>query len=159
MVLLLQMQTARTTHFQRMQVNVATEGTTDATAKVPNSDLHTNRQPVPKRDVGRDRGATPPYDRFRAKRKQPTNIVMALIQMCIATVSIGMVSAPTPTTKGKRRPRVKGLVGNKEMDFLVDSGASVSVCSEKMLQACGQNWKLRRIPLPPTLRLTGVTGH
>jgi len=79
--------------------------------------------------------------------------------MCIATVSIGMVSAPTPTTKGKRRPRVKGLVGNKEMDFLVDSGASVSVCSEKMLQACWQNWKFRRIPLPPTLRLSGVTGH
>ena len=66
---------------------------------------------------------------------------------------------PPDKVVGRKRPRLKGKVGGKEVDFLVDSGASTSVCSEKMLQTCWSNWTFRKLPLPTSIRLSGVTGH
>ena len=79
--------------------------------------------------------------------------------MCIACVTIGEVSTPDNDRRGKKRPKIMGKIGNRTTEFLVDTGASVSVCSEKMFKTCWNSWNFNRLPLPPTLRLSGVTGH
>ena len=82
-----------------------------------------------------------------------------MLQMCIACITIGEIETPDLDNKGRRRPKLKGKIGDKQVEFLVDSGASVSVCSDIMLKSCWNHWNIRRLPLPQSLRLSGVTGH
>ena len=82
-----------------------------------------------------------------------------MINMCIACVTIGEISTPDFDKKRKKRPKLMGRIANQETEFLIDTGASVSVCSEKMFSTCWNNWKAKRLPLPQALRLSGVTGH
>ena len=89
----------------------------------------------------------------------PRNAIVAMIRMCLASITIGEISTPDFTKKGKKRPKVRGKIANRETEFLIDTGASVSVCSEKMFLACWKNWEVKRLPLPQALRLSGVTGH
>ena len=79
--------------------------------------------------------------------------------MCIASIAIGEISTPTQDKKKRKRPKIKGKLVNKDIEFLIDTGALVSVCSEKLFSASWNNWNARRLPLPPALRLSGVTGH
>jgi ribonuclease HI len=63
------------------------------------------------------------------------------------------------TDDPKKRPRVDGDIEGTAATFLIDSGASVSVMGENFLHKIAKHWDIRRLPLPPTLRVSGVTGH
>ena len=82
-----------------------------------------------------------------------------MIQMCIASIAIGEISTPDNNKKKRKRPKIRGKLAEKDIEFLIDTGASVSVCSEKLFTASWNNWNATRLPLPPALRLSGVTGH
>jgi hypothetical protein len=42
---------------------------------------------------------------------------------------------------------------------LVDSGASVSVISKKAFKSVWKHWKLKRLPLPASVTVSGVNGQ
>jgi hypothetical protein len=56
----------------------------------------------------------------------------------------------------KRRPRVQTQVNGTPIEALVDSGASVSVMSEKAFKTMWEHWKMQRLPLPAALTVSGV---
>lgn len=84
-----------------------------------------------------------------------------LLKYCLAVITLGSICAvdDTVTHTDRKRPRVRGKIGNNEAEFLVDSGASVSVVSETMFNSLWSHWTIRRLPIPRTLRISGVTGH
>ena len=79
-----------------------------------------------------------------------------MIQFCIAAVTLKLDSINTALLK---RPKAKGRIAGSEVDFLLDTGASVSVISEELFNAQWGHWSVRRLPLPKHIRITGVTGH
>jgi hypothetical protein len=42
---------------------------------------------------------------------------------------------------------------------LVDSGASVSVMSEKVFETLWEHWNMQRLPIPAALTVSGVNGE
>ena len=58
-----------------------------------------------------------------------------------------------------KRPEVEADVNGQKLKCLVDTGASISVISEKYFNSLWQNWTLHRLPMPSSLRVTGITGH
>lgn len=57
------------------------------------------------------------------------------------------------------RPKIKVKINETEVEALMDSGASISVISEKTLFRLWRHWDLFRLPMPAHLRVTGITGH
>ena len=57
-----------------------------------------------------------------------------------------------------RRPTVTGKINNQDVKFLVDTGASISVINEKMFHTIWAHWQYFRLPMPTSLRITGITG-
>ena len=91
-------------------------------------------------------------------------MVAGIISFCCAVLSLAAVQQANAetTTLGdptRRRPKVTGSIQGRNAEFLIDSGAAVSVVSEAIFDSVWQNWSIPRLPLPPTLRITGVTGH
>ena len=78
--------------------------------------------------------------------------------MCVAMISM---SPEKPTTKGRiyPRPTAKCKVAQTEMTALIDSGASLSVISDKAYRRLWNNWNFTKLPMPNNLRVTGITGH
>jgi hypothetical protein len=56
----------------------------------------------------------------------------------------------------KRRPRVQTQVNSTPIEALVDSGASVSVMSEKAFKTVWEHWKMQRLPIPAALTVSKV---
>jgi hypothetical protein len=88
--------------------------------------------------------------------------------MCTAAwinVKVSPVIAATSTSekcKGnrKRRPRVQTQVNGTQMEALVvDSGASVSVMSERAFKTVWEHWNMQRLPIPAALNISGVNGE
>jgi hypothetical protein len=87
--------------------------------------------------------------------------------MCTAArinVKVSPVIAATSTSekcKGdqKRRPRVQTQVNGTQMEALVDSGASVSVMSERAFKTVWKHWNMQRLPIPAALGVLGVNGE
>jgi hypothetical protein len=92
---------------------------------------------------------------FGARRKS-TNMIIGMIQYCIASVCL---VSPTSDLGDRRRPKIAGKINGKETQLLLDSGASISLISEDLYDSLWANWKLQKLPLPASLRVTGVTGH
>jgi hypothetical protein len=59
----------------------------------------------------------------------------------------------------KRRPRVQMQVNGTQMETLVDSGASVSVMSERAFKTVWKHWNTQRLPIPAALNVSGVNGE
>jgi hypothetical protein len=95
-----------------------------------------------------------------------TNAIIGLL-MCTAAlinVKVSPVIAATSMSdkcKGdrKRRPRVQTQVIGTPMEALVDSGASVSVMSERAFKTVWEHWKMQRLPIPAPLNVSGVNGE
>jgi hypothetical protein len=82
--------------------------------------------------------------------------------MCLAVVTLNINLAAATTTHNndkKRRPRIKGAMGGKEVEFLIDSGASCTVMSDTLFTSQWKHWQVTRLPLPQHVRITGVTGN
>jgi hypothetical protein len=90
------------------------------------------------------------------KYRKSSNTAVGLINYCIAMVS--MTVAAVGFSDNSKRPRVKGTINGAAVQFLVDSGASVSVVSERMFDGIWGAAELRRLPLPRHLLVAGVTG-
>jgi hypothetical protein len=90
-------------------------------------------------------------------------MVMGLIQMCLAvtTLRINLATCTNISTASdkKKRPRVKGKIGSKDVEFLIDSGAGCTVISDTLFQSQWGHWNIRTLPMPPNIRITGVTGN
>jgi hypothetical protein len=71
---------------------------------------------------------------------------------------VSMTVAAVGFSDDSKRPRVKGTINGTAVQFLVDSGASVSVVSERTFDGIWGAAELRRLPLPRHLRVAGVTG-
>ena len=95
------------------------------------------------------------------KKEYGKNTIISLIQHFFAVCSLApeaIVSACTKD-KGTTRPTIMGSVHGSPVKFLVDSGASISACTEECLLSIAENTQLRRLPVSPSLKLSGVTGH
>jgi hypothetical protein len=57
-----------------------------------------------------------------------------------------------------KRSKVKGTINGAAVQFLVDSGASISVVSERTFDRIWGAAEIQRLPLPRHLRVAGVTG-
>jgi hypothetical protein len=106
--------------------------------------------------------------------------------MCTATwINVKVwpvVAAASKSDKGKgdqkRRPRVQTTVNgmcrcataqraqcaderiiSMPIEALVDSGASVSVMSEKAFKTVGEHWNMQCLPLSAALTISGVNGE
>jgi hypothetical protein len=90
------------------------------------------------------------------KDRKSRNTTVGLINYCLAMVS--MTVAPVGFSDDSKRPRVKGTINGTAVQFLIDSGASISVVSERTFDGIWGAAGLRRLPVPRRLRLTGVTG-
>jgi hypothetical protein len=71
---------------------------------------------------------------------------------------VSMTIAAVGFSDDSKRPRVKGTINGTAVQFLVDSGASISVVSERTFDGIWEAAELRRLPLPRHLRVAGVTG-
>jgi hypothetical protein len=91
------------------------------------------------------------------KYRKSTNDTVGLINYCLAMVS--MTVAAVGFSNDSKRPRVKCTINGTAVQFLVDSGASVSVVSERTFDGIWGAAELRRLPLPRHLRVAGVTGQ
>jgi hypothetical protein len=95
-----------------------------------------------------------------------TNVIIGLV-MCTAAlinVKVSPVIAATSMSdkcKGdlKRRRRVQTQVNGTPMEALVNSGASVSVMSERAFKTVWKHWKMQRLPIPASLYVSGVNGE
>jgi hypothetical protein len=84
--------------------------------------------------------------------------------MCTAAwINVKMspvIAAVSTSDKGKgdqkRRPRVQTQVNGTPIEALVDSGALVSVMSEKAFKTVWEHWKMQRLPLPAAVSVSGV---
>jgi hypothetical protein len=54
---------------------------------------------------------------------------------------------------------VQTQVNGTPIEALVDTGASVSVMSEKAFKTVWQHWKMQRLPIPAALTVLGVNGE
>jgi hypothetical protein len=90
------------------------------------------------------------------KYRKSSNNTVGLINYCLAMVS--MTIAAAGFSDDSKRPRVKGTINGTAVQFLVDSGASISVVSERTFDGIWGAAELRRLPLPRHLRVAGVTG-
>ena len=90
-----------------------------------------------------------------------SNSIINLIQHFFAICSLAPEAVVSSCTKGMRvtRPTITGSVHGSPVQFLVDSGASISACTEECLHSIADNARLRRLPVSPSLKLSGVTGH
>jgi hypothetical protein len=87
--------------------------------------------------------------------------------MCTAAwinVKVSPVIAATSMSekcKGdrKRRPRVQTQVNGTPIEALVDSGALVSVMSEKAFKTVWEHWNMQRLPIPAALTVSEVNGE
>ena len=84
-----------------------------------------------------------------------------MLQFCVASITLPIASMEDDDEKKKcsDRPKVKAMVNGTEVECLMDSGASISVMSEKTLKTVWNQWKFFRLPMPNHLRVTGITGH
>lgn len=78
--------------------------------------------------------------------------------MCAAMITM-MPDKLLGKTKIYPRPVVKCKIEGQEITGLVDSGASLSVISEKVYRSLWKNWTFTQLPMPNHLRVTGITGH
>jgi hypothetical protein len=85
-----------------------------------------------------------------------SNTTVGLINYCLAMVSLTV--AAVGFSDDSKRPKVKGTNNGAAVQFLVNSGASVSVVSERTFDGILGAAELRRLPLPRHLRVAGVTG-
>jgi hypothetical protein len=90
------------------------------------------------------------------KDRKSTKTTVGFINYCLAMVS--MTIAAVGFSDDSKRPRVKGTINGTAVQFLVDSGASISVVSERTFEGIWGAAELRRLPLPRHLRVAGVTG-
>jgi hypothetical protein len=95
-----------------------------------------------------------------------TNAIIGLLMCTVAwiNVKVSPVVAATSTLdkcKGdrKRRRRVQTTVNGTPIEAMVDSGASVSVMSEKAFKTVWKHWKMQRLPHPAALTVSGVNGE
>jgi hypothetical protein len=94
------------------------------------------------------------------------NAIIGLL-MCTAAwinVKVSPVIAATSMSekcKGdwKRRQQVQTKVNGTPIEALVDSGALVSVMSEKAFKTVWEHWKMQRLPIPASLIVSGVNGE
>jgi hypothetical protein len=90
-----------------------------------------------------------------------TNAIIGLL-MCTAAwinVKVSPVIAATSMLekcKGdqKRRPRVQTQVNGTSIEALIDSGASVSVMSERAFKTVWEHWNMQRLPIPAALNVS-----
>jgi hypothetical protein len=59
----------------------------------------------------------------------------------------------------KRRGRVQTQVNGTPIEALVDSGALVSVMSERAFKAVWEHWNMQQLPIPAALNVSGVNGE
>jgi hypothetical protein len=90
------------------------------------------------------------------KDRKSSNTTVGLINYCLAMVS--MTIAAVGFSDNSKRPRVKGTINGTAVQFLVNSGASISVVSARTFDGIWGAAELRRLPLPRHLRVAGVTG-
>jgi hypothetical protein len=90
------------------------------------------------------------------KDRKSSNTTIGLINYCLAMVS--MKIAAVGFSDDSKRPRVKGTINGTAVQFLVDSGASISVVSERTFDGIWGAAELKRLPLPRHLQVAGVTG-
>ena len=57
------------------------------------------------------------------------------------------------------RPHIFGKVEDVDTDFLMDTGASVTVISETLFQRLPNQWKLSQVKEPAGFRLSAASGH
>jgi hypothetical protein len=95
-----------------------------------------------------------------------TNAIIGLL-MCTAAwinVKVSPVIAATSMSdkcKGdrKKRPRVQTQVSGTQMEAVVNSGALVSVMSERAFKTVWEHWNMQRLPIPAALNVSGVNGE
>jgi hypothetical protein len=90
------------------------------------------------------------------KYRKSSNTTVGLINYCLAMVSLTV--AAVGFSDDSKRLKVKGTINGAAVQFLVNSGASVLVVSERTFDEIWGAAELRRLPLPRHLRVAGVTG-
>ena len=57
------------------------------------------------------------------------------------------------------RPHVEVLMNGVSVDFLIDTGASLSVISEEIFRSIPDFRSLKNVPVEPGLKLSAASGH
>jgi hypothetical protein len=95
-----------------------------------------------------------------------TNAIIGLLMCTAAWINVKVspvIAARSMSEKckadRKRRPRVQMQVNGTPIKALVESGASVSVMSEKVFKTVWEHWNMQRLPIPAALTVSGVNGE
>ena len=71
------------------------------------------------------------------------------------TLSIAGLSAAVK----KSRPHLTTKFHGKEVETLVDCGATITCVTQRFFDQVWGSWDLRKLPLPKHIRVAGITGH
>jgi hypothetical protein len=94
-----------------------------------------------------------------------TNAIIGLLMCTAAWINVKVspvIAATSPSEKykgdQKRRRQVQTQFNSTPMEALVNSGASVSVMSERAFKTVWEHWNMQRLPIPAALKVSGVNG-
>ena len=57
------------------------------------------------------------------------------------------------------RPHIEVHLNGIKVDFLIDTGASLSVISEEIYRSIPEHRSLKSVPVEPGLKLSAASGH
>jgi hypothetical protein len=95
-----------------------------------------------------------------------TNAIIGLLMCTAAWINVKVLPVIAATSMSemcngdrKRRPRVQMQVNSTPIEAFVDSGALVSVMSEKAFKTVREHWKMQRLPIQAALTVSGVNDE
>ena len=92
----------------------------------------------------------------RPSTKRETNSASVLTSMISYICSVSPLTHRCPNDL---RPHVQVQLNGVPVDFLIDTGASLSVISEEIYSSMENYRSLKSVPVEPGLKLCAASGH
>ena len=92
----------------------------------------------------------------RPSPKRETNSATTMTNMISYICSVSPLNHRHPSDL---RPHVEVLLNGVSVDFLIDTGASLSVISEEIFSSISNYRSLKSVPVEPGLKLSAASGH
>ena len=99
--------------------------------------------------------------RFSEEVPQPPRLrheisLHPVVSFVMYVCSLFALPSSTASTRDGR-PHIFGKVQDVDTDFLVDTGASVTVISETLFRRLPNHWKLPQVEVPASFRLSAAS--
>ena len=92
----------------------------------------------------------------RPSPKRETNSATTMTNMISYVCFVSPLNHRHPSDL---RPHVEVLLNGVSVDFLIDTGASLSVISEEIFSPISYYRPLKSVPVEPGLKLSAASGH